>query len=775
MTRISRIRRPLSLRAALSTPIALGVGLSLAAGHAAAREAPAEEEELVLDTLQIEERTLDTNPHAEKGAPYKARVSGDARRTETLAETPASISVLTRAAIEESGRSDLRAILAAQPGITLGTGENGNAFGDRYVIRGQEARSDVFIDSLRDPGMTLRESFAVEQVEITKGPNSTFAGRGSSGGTINSISKRASADYHFNRVEGALGSGQHRRLTIDSNLPLGQRAALRLNALHAFEEVPDRAPAQRERDGVAASLLLQPGERFSVLADYYYLDAAGAADLGTYIEPGGGDPVDELAVYLQDEDFLRSRVQVGSVRAEFDSEGGWRIVNAARHGSTENGYVLTGARGSTRNPNDAAGAVPTVALSTHQGWQEVDYFVDQLNLIKDAQIGGREHSFVLGTEYSRLDVRNGVYTVVNEGTRNCLTGGGAGTPNFCMLDGSGALVPNLSSLLQRRIARGAFDSDYHIETIALHAIDSFEIGERLGATVGLRWDDFDYRNVLRSGAGAITRYQYGDTLWNANAALRWKLGAGGNAYLAWATAADINGGESDVGGSCGYGGLCGTPEQVVLSKPERVENLELGIKWNLFDEKLLASAALFQITKDDVMESVGNAYSQLGTLNTGRNRVRGIELGLAGNLSERWSVVFGATLMDSEVLEAFAASQVGKVLSNFADEKANLQLRWQATPQLAIGGHLGYSSEMYVGQPDTAAAFDPTTGAYSYRVPGYTTLDLFASYAFSETLKARLNVGNLFDRDYYLAAYRNGAFTYIGDARNLRLTVGAEF
>ena len=95
--------------------------------------------------------------------------------------------MLTKAQIEDSGYTDLREILDAQPGITLGTGENGNAFGDRYIIRGQEARSDVFVDGLRDPGMSIRESFAVEQVEISKGPNSSFAGRGTSGGAINSI------------------------------------------------------------------------------------------------------------------------------------------------------------------------------------------------------------------------------------------------------------------------------------------------------------------------------------------------------------------------------------------------------------------------------------------------------------------------------------------------------------------------------------------------------------------------------------------------------------
>jgi catecholate siderophore receptor len=772
---VSNLRRPLSLRTPVARgALALGVSLSLAGG-AMAQQAPVEgEEELVLDTLQIEDRTIDTNPHAEKGVPYKARVSGDQRRTETLARTAATITVLTQTQIRESGRSDLREIVRAQPGITLGTGENGNAFGDRYVIRGQEARSDVFIDGLRDPGMTIRETFAVEQVEITKGPSSTFAGRGSSGGTINSISKRASSDYSFNHVDIGFGTDNYLRSTLDSNLSLGEHAALRTNLLVSDEDVPDRAPAERERDGAALSFLLRPTDRLSLIADYYYLDAAGSADLGTYIVPGGGDPVDDLPVQQQDEDFLDSMVNVATLRLEFEGDDGWRFDNAARRGATENGYVLTGARGGTRNANDPAGAVPTVTLSTHQGWQEVDYFVNQLNVFKDSVFAGRNHSFVFGAEYSELDVLNGVYAVSNNGSRNCLTGGGAGSPNFCMFDGSGVVVPNLGSLLQRDIERGAWDSDYHIETWSFYAIDSFDISDRLSASIGVRWDDFDYQNTLRSGAGVLTRYDYSDDLWNGNASLTWRINDAGNVYLAWASASDINGGESDVGGSCGYGGLCGSPDQVVLSQPERVENIELGTKWNLVGEKLLATAAVFQITKDDVMESVGSAYSELGTLNTGKNRVRGIEFGFTGNFTDKWSAQFAATLMDSEVLEAFTANQVGKVLSNFADDQAFAQVRYQATPKFSLGTSVTYQSEMYAGQPDTAAGFG-ADGQYSYRIPSHTTVDVFANYEFTEKLKARLNVGNVFDEDYYLAAYRSGAFTYVGDARNAQLTLSAEF
>ncbi|HAN68958.1 MAG TPA: hypothetical protein DCQ70_10750, partial [Halieaceae bacterium] len=68
------------------------------------------------------------------------------------AGTPATLNILTQSQILDSGKTDLKEILSSQAGVTLGTGENGNAFGDRYIIRGHEARSDVFVDGLRDPG-----------------------------------------------------------------------------------------------------------------------------------------------------------------------------------------------------------------------------------------------------------------------------------------------------------------------------------------------------------------------------------------------------------------------------------------------------------------------------------------------------------------------------------------------------------------------------------------------------------------------------------------------
>ena len=82
---------------------------------------------------------------------------------------------------------------------------------------------------------------------------------------------------------------------------------------------------------------------------------------------------------------------------------------------------------------------------------------------------------------------------------------------------------------------------------------------------------------------------------------------------------------------------------------------------------------------------------------------------------------------------------------------------------------------MAAGQPDTAAGHSATTGAYTYNVPAYTTFDLFGSYKLNRHFEARVNVQNVADRDYYLAAYRGGTFVYIGDKRRVTFTLTAKY
>lgn len=770
------IRKPASLR-----EVSIAVGLVSALGIPATGFA--QEEVLSLEKLSIEDRTIDSNPYAEPGAPYKAKKSGDARYKRDIADTPKNISVLTKTQIEDSGVSDLREILDAQPGITLGTGENGNAFGDRYIIRGQEARSDVFVDGLRDPGMTIRESFATEQVEISKGPDSSFGGRGTTGGAVNSVTKQASTEYDFTKLSTGIGTDKHHRITLDANKVISDNVAVRANILEAHEDVPDRAPADRNRLGAAFSLLVKPTSDLQVLTDYYYFNGKDTPDLGGFlvgdVALGTRRPFENPPVYAQTADFLNSEVNTLTNRIKLQINDSTRLTNAIRYGTSDNEYLATGARLTTFGANSPNPGASTISLSTHQGYQEVEYFVNQTNLFVDKVLAGFKHEFNVGVEYSDHKVLNGVYDVTNA-PNNCITNAGNTNNAFCIIDGNGNFIPNLNSAYRSSVAKGRWDQDWRIRTLSLSLMDTVELNDKWTVFGGVRYDDYDFTLTTQSAALVQQNYGLSDAITNYHAGVTYQFLPNANVYASYATSSDINGGESDVGASGSYGGLAIAPDGSYSGRPEKTESIELGTKWNLMNNKLLATAAIFQITKSDVYENAitnpgdPNRFDNLGTLNTGKSETHGIEFGLAGNLTDKIQAQAGVAFMKAEILESNTPTRVGKTLSNFADTSATAQLKYQATNKFGFGTIVKYESERYAGQPDTAPAFN-ANNQYTQPIPAYTVLDLFATYKIDKQTNLRLNVGNALDKDYYLAGYQSGAFLYKGDARNVRLTLNHDF
>jgi catecholate siderophore receptor len=786
------IKRPRSLRTVTAPNMRkTGVALSISTAMLLPMSALAAEQEVELKTLKVEDTAIDPNPNAEPGVPYKAKYSGDQRRTKPLAETPATVQVLTAEAIKDSGYTDLREILDSQPGITLGTGENGNAFGDRYIIRGQEARSDVFVDGLRDPGMSIRESFAVEQVEISKGPNSSFAGRGTAGGAVNAITKQATQDYDFTRFSTAFGTDKHTRVTVDANQRLTDTVAVRANVLHAYEEVPDRDPADRDRKGVALSTLITPADALDITLDYYNLRADDKYDMGGFLEGTlpNRKPYKNPPVYVQEEDFIKSDVETFSARVNYAFNDSVRLSNLTRYGETDNGYVVTGAGVATGYIVDEVDPTirtpySTISLGTHQGWQDVEYLANQTNLLIDAELAGMRHAIIVGVEYSDHQVLNGVYRIQNSG-QNCITSANAtvvAPNNWCLQDTNGNYISqNFNTLMNRQIEKGAWDQDWSVKTVSTYIMDTIDLTDRWTLFTGIRHDRLDFALKTQNTTTLEQRdYEYSDTLIDAHIGATYRINAYGNVYFSYATASDINGGESDVGTNSNYGGAVIFNGKIAGADPEKSELYELGTKWNLMDERLLLTAALFQIDKSDIMEGVAG-YTAEGSFNTGENRVQGIELGLVGQVTEKLTAQAGIAVMDAEVTKAAVLrgtgddrySIEGETLSNFAEESAFAQLKYAITDAVSVGAAAKYESEKYAGQPDTAPAMN-SDRQYTQAIPDYTVYDLFATYRANKQLDFRLNVGNVTDEDYYLAGYQSGRFLYKGDARNYVLTVNYE-
>lgn len=765
------IKSSLKINTQMST-LAIALCASLLATQANAEDD--KKNSTTLDKVSVEESvTRESNPYAVPGSPYLAERLSDPRRTRKIADTPQTITVLTAEAIEESGRSDLKEILNAQPGITLGTGENGNAFGDRYVIRGHEARSDMFADGLRDPGMTIRETFAVDQVEISKGPSSTFAGRGTTGGAVNLSTKRASTESDFGKISTGLGTDNHHRITLDYNYVINEDTAIRANLLHSKEDVPDRSPADRERKGAALSLTHQATDNLEFTIDYYHFEGDDKPDLGTYLQDTNGDgisnsPNTDLPAYLQDEDFLESEVDTITLRTGYEINRDSKLVNLTRFGKTDNAYVVTGANETTGYTSSAdavseTNGFDTISLSTHQGWQEVEYFANQLNYMHEVELADMSHDFVLGAEYTNQSVLNGVYDLTTNGASNCFTlRRGSAREGHCLIGSDGNYISGINNFLQRDISKGDWDSNWNLDTISVYLMDTVDLNDEWTAFAGVRYDYYDYDLKIQSDS-----YKYSKGDWNGHLGTSYSLSPSANIYVSFSTATNLNGGESDVGTNGGYGGFIDAGDNIEV-EPERTNSWEIGTKWKLNNDKLLATAALFRIDKSDVMESQRGGYDALGSANTGANTVEGYELGLSGYVTDKIAVQGGITIMKSKITRSSSADNVGQKLANFADKSFNLQAKYHLTPKFTFGGAVTYESRRHTGQPDSAAS-------ETRYVPSYTIYDAFATYNIDSKTLVRVNINNLFNKDYHLAAYRSGAFTYIGDKRSAQATLQYKF
>src|SRR5262245_53676485 len=211
--------------------------------------------------------TLDIRTSETVSVTGSAGLLSSPKFTDPVRDTPHTVSVIPSIVIEQQAASSLRDALRNTPGITLTAGEGGAAPGDNLLIRGFSARNDVYIDGARDPGVVSRDTFNTEAIEVAKGPSSVTAGRGSTGGSVNLVTKSAmlqnAADFRF-----SAGNASQRRATFDVNRRLGGSVAFRVNGMLQDSGVPGRDEVTQKAWGFAPSLSVGLGKPTSATISY---------------------------------------------------------------------------------------------------------------------------------------------------------------------------------------------------------------------------------------------------------------------------------------------------------------------------------------------------------------------------------------------------------------------------------------------------------------------------------------------------------------------------
>ena len=728
------IRRPRSLRMPVTMCAAIVVG---AATPALADDSG--EPELRNETITVTDVTADTNPYGDPDAPYRAIRSASGLFTEDLLDTPKSITVITDETLHDLGAKSFRDLFRAQPGITLGTGEGGNAFGDRIFIRGFDARNDVYVDGVRDPGVGSRETFAVQQVEILKGPSSAFGGRGTTGGAVSLVSKKPGKG-DWGDVEFTLGSDATRRATLDVNHEISDTLTVRINAMTHDSEVAGRDHVFNDRWGIAAAAEWTPTDALTFGFDYYHLSTDYLPDWGHPYDVENNRPFavrrDNFYGVLS-RDFGETFADVYTANARWVISPAIEFDTILRYGQSKNAYTASA-------PERPDAVARTVSANAKRRDAVTDYWTNQSRFTFRFDTGAIGHTLVTGIELSREETLNRTRAFTECATLPCI--GTASNP-LLDLDHPDNTIP--------------WGSDTEVtgrptittETAALYALDTLTFSPQWEAFVGIRADSYS------ADTSGLTPERNSDSDFvNWHAGLVYKPIENASIYGSFSSASNPPCEQLDAF-ALDYGGC-----DALVAAMDPVENnsLELGAKYNLGGH-LDLTAAVFQITRDGVPISNGRGATTAGSQD---QEVQGVEFGVAGNLTDKWSLFGGLTLFETEITDSTDATQIGEMFPNVSEQSFTLTSRYQITHRFHLGGTAGYNSEKFGG----------TVAAGSTFVPDYWRFDLFGGYQIADNMEVTFNILNATDELYYDALYRSGTpFSYVAPGRSALATLDIDF
>ena len=698
------------------------------------------------------------NPYANPDAPFKVETSASGKLTEPLANTPRTVTAIPKEVIQDKQTRDLRDLARETPGLTIGSAEGGNSYG-AFAIRGFRANNDIFVDSIRNPGNVIPDVFSVEQIEIYKGPSGGIAGRSTIGGAINLISKQPDLNMSHYEVGTTVGTDETVRTTLDANQVITRDFAVRANLMYDQHDVAGRDFADSEKWGGLISATARPSDSLRVTLDYYRYRNDATPDWGVPLNNEDNVPVTELHKVSRDAwwgmknlDFMKEEADIGTATIVGKIADGVTLTNKSRVGQSRVAYVATSAEGypdDVHHPNRD---------------QTANLYANQTELNVKFSTGTFRHNVVAGLEATREEIDRKGYLVTN---------------NF---DTTRPFPPN-PYVQNDTIIGGGRVYDATIDTLGAYLSDTIHLSEQWIINGGVRFDDFE-RDQVGGPGNAVPGSPAANTAILNNTAnvqddlFSWNVGVVykpipiASLYAAYGTSESPVGSELDATGPT-YNGLAAN---LVDVKPQEARAIEVGTKWELFNRRLLATAALFQTDVDNARTNGavgaitpgGNPPANDVNAYAGKYRIRGIELSAAGNITKEWSVFGGLTLLDTEVLKSSNTpdqiQDVGRRLANIPLTQFSLLSKYQLTDQLSLGGQATYGGEVYGGH--LAANKDNNHTVDWWR------FDAFAEYQLTKNIELEISGLNLTNELYYDALYQSAdSFAFVAPGRAGYLTV----
>ncbi|MBI3730681.1 MAG: TonB-dependent siderophore receptor [Burkholderiales bacterium] len=660
------------------------------------------------------------------GKTYHHKSTTTANKTDTqLLDTPQAVTVISKDLIRDQSMQSLSDVIRYVPGIVAAQGE-GNR--DTAVFRGNSSTGDFYVDGIRDDVQYYRDFYNIDSVEALKGSNAMIFGRGGSGGVINRVTKQP--EWRLVREASiALGSWNHRRMTVDMGQGLTDSTAMRINTV-VEDSGSYRQGFKLKRSGVNPALSLRLGRDTLLALAYEHFTDERTADRG--VPSYQGRPLNtDAGTFFGNPDINTTRARVDAISALVDHDfgQGWTVRNRMRYAGYDKFYqnIVPGSL-------NTAGTM--VALSGYNNATQRKNFFNQTDLIFTLDTGGINHKFVAGLELGRQETDN------LRNTAYFLTIG----PNITSSNAPLSSPMANSPVTFKPSATDANNSGT-VTSKSIYVQDQITFSPHWQLVAGLRRDSFDVD---------FTNKRTAENLKTTDAPVSPRLGLVFKPFK-----------EVSVYASCGLAYVPRAGDQLSslsLSNknldPEEFKNLELGAKWDI-NPDLSVSAAIYQLDRSNV--AIADPTDASRSILVDGQRSKGLELGFNGKINRDWSIMGGYAYQDAKITKTQSATVLaGVTLAQVPQHSASLWSRHDFNPVLGVGLGIVYRS----------AIFAATDNAVT--VPGFSRLDAAIYYTLNKAVNVQVNIENLLDKKYYAFANSNSNITP-GSPRALRVSLHARF
>lgn len=660
-----------------------------------------------------------------------------------LIDIPQSLAVATKQFIQDQNFQNLTDVGRYVPGVAVHQGE-GNR--DEFVIRGVDSSANFFVNGFRDDVQYFRDFYNTQSVEILKGPSALTFGRGSGGGLLNRTLKEADGARVYD-VTGQLGSFDDRRITLDAGQAISPNFAARLNMMYEKSDT-FRDFGRLERYGINPTVTLKPNDTTDVKLSYEYFHDNRTADrgnpslgIGTRFNPTTPfAPNGDLSKFFGSPDLNVAQATVQSVMAVIDHDfgNGLTVKNSTRYANYQKFYQNV-------YPGSAVDPITdTFTRSAYQHTTNRENLFNQTDFVYKTSIGPTFHTFAFGTELGRqsgIDLRNtGLFP--NGSAVSDLAS--AFDPTYF---GPITFVHQFPGSFSPGVSRPDSNSRYHADVTSIYARDTIDVTRWLQLIGGARLDRF---NLSALDANTNTRLSRTDNKISPQAAVIVKPVDNLSIYGAYSVSYLPASGDQ----------FSSLNNGTVILDPQKFENKEVGVKWNI-SPQLLYTAAVYQLNRTNVPLADPNNPGFF--ILSGKNRIRGFETSLNGYITEDWQSSLGYAYTDARVTSDTSTTIVaGNRVQLVPYNQFSWWNKYQINSVFSAAVGIIYFSDSY-------AASDDTVG-----LPAFVRVDAGIYADIDKNWRLQLNVENIFNKGYWASADGNNNLSP-GAPRTFRISAIAKF